>query len=289
MKRNIIIALSVLTFNISIAQQKIPDWFLQNMEQSIGTWITDNTTYKNDNEPFDQYGMDWHWGIGKQSITGKLYGIINGKKQGVFWEFRQYWDFNKNKGMVTQYGTDGTVGIGPMINKENGQTEMMQKFVNPNRNKTKHGHRSTLKNGKLTTTSFDILENGIWEKRRSYIWYINTNKKDMDLGTFSISLAVKDIKTSKSFYEKLGFTMIDGNLDQKWAILKNGSSKIGLFQGMFPTNTLTFTPKDVRSIHKTAKKEGVSIVMANGIDKKEGPASFMITDPDGNPILIDQH
>ncbi|GAA4274868.1 hypothetical protein GCM10022258_41640 [Aquimarina gracilis] len=259
------------------------------MEQSIGTWITDNAVYKNENEPFDQYGMDWQWSIGKQSITGKLYGIINGKKQGVFWEFRQYWDFDTNKGIVAQYGTDGTIGIGPIVNKENYQTEMIQKFVSPNGSKTKHGHRSTLKNGKLTTSSFDISENGNWKKRRSYIWYITKNKKDMDLGTFSLSLAVKDITTSKGFYEKLGFTMIDGNLDQKWAILKNGNSKIGLFQGMFPTNTLTFSPENSRSIHDIVKKEGIAIVMSNAMDQKEGPASFMVTDPDGNPILIDQH
>ncbi len=115
------------------------------------------------------------------------------------------------------------------------------------------------------------------------------NKKIMDLGIFSISLAVKDIKTSKHFYEKLGFTMIDGNLDQKWAILKNGTSKIGLFQGMFPNNTLTFNSENVRDIYKKINGEEITVTMSNGMDKNEGPASFMITDPDGNPILVDQY
>ncbi len=289
MKTLITTLLFLITTHMALSQQKIPKWFLENMEQSIGTWITDNSIYKNENEPFDQYGMDWKWGIGKQSITGNLYGLINGKKQGKFWEFRQYWDFTQNKGIVAQYGGDGTVGIGPMILKEGGQTEMIQEFISPDGKKSMHGHRSVINGNKFTSTSFDILSDETWKKRRSYTWYITKNEKTMDLGTFSISLAVKDIKASKGFYEKLGFTMIDGNLDQKWAILKNENSKIGLFQGMFPANTLTFTPKNARNIHDTAKKEGLTIIMPKGLDKKNGPASFMITDPDGNPILMDQH
>ncbi|WP_316929927.1 VOC family protein [Aquimarina macrocephali] len=289
MKAYITILIFLISSQIVFSQQKIPDWFVKNMEQSIGSWITDNETYKSKNEPFDQYGMDWEWGIGKQSITGKLYGLINGKKQGTFWEFRQYWDFFKSQGIVAQYGSDGTVGIGPMTQKEGNQTEMIQEFISPNGSKNVHRHLSSLKEGELITTSFDIQSDKTWKKRRSYIWYITKNIKNMDLGIFSISLAVKDIKASKSFYEKLGFTMIDGNLDQKWAILKNGNSKIGLFQEMFPSNTLTFNSENARGIHKKIKGEGITVTVSNGMDKKEGPVSFMITDPDGNPILIDQH
>ena len=112
----------------------------------------------------------------------------------------------------------------------------------------------------------------------------------MDLGNFSLSLTVKDIGESISFYKKLGFEVIDGNPDQRWVILKNKESKIGLFQGMFPKNTLTFNPgNNAREIYKSMDDNEIKTVMANGMDKKEGPASFMITDPDGNPILIDQH
>ncbi len=289
MKTYITIFIFLISTHTIFSQQKIPDWFLENMEQSIGSWVTDNKTYKSKNEPFDQYGMDWKWGIGKQSITGKLYGLIKGKKQGTFWEFRQYWDFTKNQGIVVQYGSDGTVGIGPMTLKEENQTEMIQEFTNPNGNKNIHKHLSSLREGELITTSFDIQTNKTWKRRRSYIWHITKNKKIMDLGIFSISLAVKDIKISKDFYEKLGFTMIDGNLDQKWVILKNGASKIGLFQGMFPKNTLTFNSENARDIHKKVNGEGITVTMSNGTDKNEGPASFMITDPDGNPILVDQH
>lgn len=122
----------------------------------------------------------------------------------------------------------------------------------------------------------------------------------MNLGAFSISLAVKDIEASKAFYEKLGFSVFGGELAQKWLILKNHSHTIGLFEGMFDRNMLTFNPgwnadagpldnfTDVRELQRELKSNGVPIV--NEVDESaKGPGSFMITDPDGNPILIDQH
>ncbi|MDY8137353.1 VOC family protein [Aquimarina sp. 2201CG5-10] len=287
MKTYIISTLFLLITNLSFGQ-KTPDWFVDNMTQSIGTWITDNSSYKTKQEPFDQYGMDWEWGIGKRNITGKLYGLINGKKQGIFWEFRQYWDFDKNQGIIIQYGADGSIGKGPMILKGN-QLELVQDFISPEGKKTVHGHRSTLNKNIFISTSYDISANGHWQKRRSYTWYLSSDRSKMDLGDFSMSLAVKDIKASHSFYEKIGYKIVNGSLDQKWAILENGTSRIGLFQGMFPTNTLTFTPSDIRIFYKKISEKGIKITLPNGIDKKEGPASFMITDPDGNPILIDQH
>ena len=122
----------------------------------------------------------------------------------------------------------------------------------------------------------------------------------MELGAFSISLAVKDIKASKAFYEKLGFTVFMGEIAQNWLILKNGEHAIGLFQGMFERNTLTFNPGwdkdaqkldsfvDVRELQKQLKAQGVEIVSAAD-ESTRGPASFMVMDPDGNPILVDQH
>ena len=122
----------------------------------------------------------------------------------------------------------------------------------------------------------------------------------MRLGAFSISLSVKDIKASKIFYEKLGFTVFGGEIDQNWLILKNGEHVIGLFQDMFEKNILTFNPgwdqgaqpletfEDVRGIHQTLKSQGIEILNEENLET-EGPGSFMIFDPDGNPILIDQH
>ncbi|VWX59189.1 VOC family protein [Sphingorhabdus sp. 109] len=121
----------------------------------------------------------------------------------------------------------------------------------------------------------------------------------MKLGAFSISLAVKDIAASRAFYEKLGFVQFAGDQDQKWLILKNGETLIGLFEGMFPQNMLTFNPgwdqdgqnlddfADVRDIQKSLLAAGVQL--DSQADDGEGPANIMLTDPDGNPILIDQH
>ena len=122
----------------------------------------------------------------------------------------------------------------------------------------------------------------------------------MELGAFSISLAVKDIKASRAFYEKLGFKVFVGDNSQNWLILKNGEHTIGLFQGMFERNTLTFNPgwnsnaqeldnfTDVRELQQQLKAQGVEL-MSEADESSTGPASFMVMDPDGNPILVDQH
>lgn len=122
----------------------------------------------------------------------------------------------------------------------------------------------------------------------------------MELGAFSISLAVKDIEVSKTFYEKFGFKSFGGDISENWLILKNGDCVIGLFQGMFEKNILTFNPgwdqnaqpienfMDVRDLQRKLKKQGVS--MLSEVDEEtSGPASFMVADPDGNLILVDQH
>jgi lactoylglutathione lyase len=122
----------------------------------------------------------------------------------------------------------------------------------------------------------------------------------MELGNFSVSLAVKDIVASKLFYEKLGFTVFGGDQSQNWLIMKNGDLNIGLFQGMFDKNILTFNPgwssdaqqlsefTDVRELQRRLKASGVSII-TEADESSTGPASFMIADPDGNTILVDQH
>ncbi len=122
----------------------------------------------------------------------------------------------------------------------------------------------------------------------------------MELGAFSVSLAVKDIEASKLFYEKLGFTAFAGDQAQNWLIMKNGDHAIGLFQGMFDKNILTFNPgwnssaqplqefTDIRELQRRLKDRGVTMI-AEADESSSGPASFMIVDPDGNAILVDQH
>ncbi len=122
----------------------------------------------------------------------------------------------------------------------------------------------------------------------------------MRLGAFSISLAVKDLAASRTFYERLGFQQVGGDPEQNWLILRSGETTIGLFHGMFERNTLTFNPgwsstcetlndfDDVREIQRRLKASGLTLAV-EADESTTGPASLMLIDPDGNPILIDQH
>lgn len=130
--------------------------------------------------------------------------------------------------------------------------------------------------------------------------HASRERPSMQLGNFSVSLAVKDIAASRAFYEKLGFTVVSGDQSKNWLVLKNESTKIGLFQGMFPRNTLTFNPgwdsekntlkhfTDVRDLQKALRARGLNPEPAAD-ESTAGPAYFMLIDPDGNPVLFDQH
>ena len=122
----------------------------------------------------------------------------------------------------------------------------------------------------------------------------------MELGAFSVSLAVKDLTASRAFYEKLGFAQVGGDPAQNWLILRNGSTTIGLFQGMFPSNIMTFNPgwsptcetlesfTDVRDLQSALEEQGI-VPVQKADAEGNGPTSCIITDPDGNTILLDQH
>ena len=122
----------------------------------------------------------------------------------------------------------------------------------------------------------------------------------MELGAFSVSLAVQDLEASRAFYEKLGFQVVAGEPSENWLILRNGSCTIGIFQGMFEKNILTFNPgwdsqgqnleiyTEVRDLQRQLKAEGLQLEV-EADESSTGPASFVLTDPDGNPILVDQH
>jgi catechol 2,3-dioxygenase-like lactoylglutathione lyase family enzyme len=128
----------------------------------------------------------------------------------------------------------------------------------------------------------------------------NTKEPAMELGAFSVSLVVKDLEASRKFYEKFGFKAFAGDPSQNWQILKNGEHVIGLFQGMFDKNILTFNPgwdqnakklatfTDVRELQRRLKAQGVTF-KSEADESTTGPASFMVEDPDGNPVLVDQH
>jgi len=129
---------------------------------------------------------------------------------------------------------------------------------------------------------------------------VQQKEASMELGNFSVSLAVKDLSTSREFYEKLGFRQVGGAAAQNYLIMQNGTSTIGLFQGMFEGNILTFNPgwdretntladfDDVREIQRALKAKGIAFA-TEADEATSGPASFVIVDPDGNMILVDQH
>ena len=129
---------------------------------------------------------------------------------------------------------------------------------------------------------------------------LQTDETNMKLGNFSVSLSVKDIAVSRAFYEKLGFTVRGGDQEQNWLILQNDTTIIGLFQGMFEGNIMTFNPgwdndgktlpefTDVRELQRDLKAKNVTLI-SEADEETSGPASFMIQDPDGNQILVDQH
>ncbi len=306
----IIIFLSVFLAIHVDDKPTIATWFLQDLEKNIGSWEADNSQYKSEDEPQEKYIMQWQWGIGKTSMTGRMYGIINGKETPNYWEFRHYWDNANNKAMLVQYGNAGVIGLGELILQKDGSIQTIQKFSVPSgRNwSTKH---SITNDGKTSlTTSFDKNKQGQWIKNRSYLWHKveqkeqkeqneqNYNKQiqtehttennTLDLDDFSLALNVQDLNSSYEFYQKLGFKQTAGNTEQNWMIIGNGVLKIGLFQGFFSKNTLTFNTKDARKIYQHLKEQGIEADFAHGFSRKTGPASFSVSDPDENPILIDQ-
>lgn len=120
-----------------------------------------------------------------------------------------------------------------------------------------------------------------------------------DLGTFSVSLSVQDLTASRQFYESLGFEQIGGDPEQGWLILRSGTAIVGLFQGMFESNLLTFNPQDVRTIQAHLESQGISVELRHEMGEEtdpssgapageSGPAHFTLTDPDGNVLLFDQ-
>jgi hypothetical protein len=141
-------------------------------EKLVGTWIADNSRYKSDADPMDAYAIQWTWGLNRQSIVGRLYGIRNGKDAGSFWEFREFWHPGERTVVSMQFGRDGTYGVGPHEIRGDGLSEMVQVFhaPAPGAAPRKTGHRGHMTGDVHTTTSFDVDEKGVWTERRTYVW-----------------------------------------------------------------------------------------------------------------------
>lgn len=155
------------------AQQSVPGWLQQEMSEltaGSGRWITDNSQYRSDAEPFDQYGLEWKWGIGRQSITGRLFGLRAGREVATFWEFRLYWHPGRGEALLVQWGGDGRLGEGPMRPTGNGvETEAVQVFHAPDGSSSRTRHLTVTESGEHRTRSFSEAD-GKWVPDRTYTW-----------------------------------------------------------------------------------------------------------------------
>ena len=147
-----------------------PAWADEYMRSMIGTWIADNSAFKSEQEPFDAFGIEWSWGIGRQSLVGRLFGLREGKEVGPFWEFREFWHPGEGQLLASQFSPTGTYGVGPHTRKADGTYEMLQVFHDPSGGTMRVGHRSRVDGNEMTSQSFDVAEDGTWKPRRRYVW-----------------------------------------------------------------------------------------------------------------------
>lgn len=154
----------------SIAQ--IPPWVIQDWEhrtQGEGIWIANNAKYKSQDESYEAYGLEWQWGLGKNSLTGRLYCILNGKDIRTAWTFLEFWDAEAKELRLVQVGSDGTVGQGIAWLESEGVTKSLQTFNSPNGSSFTSGHEAKTVNGDSHVSSFNV-DGDQWTPRRSYIW-----------------------------------------------------------------------------------------------------------------------
>jgi len=138
------------------------------LTQGSGRWIVDNHAYRNDDEPWDQYGTEWSWGLGQQTVRGRLYAVVGGRDVRTFWEFRLFWHPGERRAILQQFGSDGTVGIGPMV-QEGTEVFVDQTFDSPDGTSYRVGHRSSFAGDIHITESLNRVGDR-WEKRRRYEW-----------------------------------------------------------------------------------------------------------------------
>lgn len=167
-----IITISVLCHLTSFGEGSIPQWIIDDWEfraQGDGIWVADNSKYRSEEEPFEAYGIEWKWGLGKKSLTGRLYCIQDGKDVRTVWTFLDFWDVQYSKLKLTQVGGDGTVGQGTMWLEEDGSTKSIQNFISPDGSSFTSGHQAKNINDESHISSFSV-EGNEWKPRRSYVW-----------------------------------------------------------------------------------------------------------------------
>lgn len=155
------------TENKAIPQWVVEDWAVRTA--GTGIWITDNSPFKSEQEPFDQYSIQWTYGIGNNHLEGKLFCLQNGERIVTAWSFTEFWDPEKEQVRVLQIGGDGTVGQGTLTREENGQIKEQQSYASPGGGSFETGHLMWFENGEHHTQSFQIVD-GVWNKQRKYVW-----------------------------------------------------------------------------------------------------------------------
>jgi hypothetical protein len=147
-----------------------PAWVDQYFGSMIGTWVADNASYRSEAERADAYAIDWAWGVGRQSIVGRLYSIEGGAETGTHWEFREYWHPGEGQLIAAQWGADGRFGAGPHVRRADGTFDMVQAFFDPVGAMTRTAHESEIRADHFLTRSFDVAADGRRTPRRTYTW-----------------------------------------------------------------------------------------------------------------------
>jgi hypothetical protein len=150
----------------------IPHWLRAVMTDLVagsGRWIADNTAYRGTNEPYDEYGLEWRWGLGRQTVRGRLFGLQSGREVGDFWEFRLMWHPGDCQALLYQFGSGGALGVGPMAPDGNGGTVLDQIFYYPGGQSERVRHESRVIGDEERGSSFNWVD-GEWQKRRTYTW-----------------------------------------------------------------------------------------------------------------------
>ena len=153
-------------------EKAIPKWFFTQMQCTLGNWVADDQPFQSEGEPFDAYGKEWKWGIGKTSIVGRIYGIRNGMDVATFWELRQYWDNVKQEAVLIQFGRQGVEGVGTSWQTAEGVTESRQLFSKPDGTEWQEKHIVQWHDGEMTTTSLAMDSEGLWKEIRTYHWKV---------------------------------------------------------------------------------------------------------------------
>ena len=205
MRYAFLVLVSAMFFSLCYSQEKgIPNWFLEELEGEIGSWVADNSEYKDD-EPFDFFAITWAWGTSKKTLIGRLYGLKDGIASDPFWEYRKYWDAKEQRGIVIQFGIDGTVGVGRLFPQDSKDTELVQLFTRPDGTQYRSGHRNKyIDSHTREGTSYGIDANNVWTELRTYTW---VKKKMTDIKKLPVINDLWDYndpeKTAKLFMDLL--------------------------------------------------------------------------------------